>query len=139
MPTTTNPFLDDAAKLAKAAELLRQSADAMHDRRQKLLATGAITAIEFRANVVTESELRTQVSEMVLAALAEVVIGGTDSQENLEDAIAAANAEIATLAEIRHGVAIFASLIGLAAAIAAMQPAPIATALVAVRGAVETG
>ena len=126
MPT---PLLDDAAKLAQAAELLRRSADAMHDRRSELLAAGQLTTKQFRANVVAETELRGEVSEIVLAALKKVVKGATGSQEDLEGAIDDANAKIKTIDDIKKTLAIFASLIGLATAIATMRPAPIVAAL----------
>ncbi|MEO8936676.1 MAG: hypothetical protein ABI277_09860 [Burkholderiaceae bacterium] len=131
-----NAMLDDADKMVRTANLLAASAGRMNDRRMTALADRSMDAIAFQANVVDELNLRAQVNAILLAAVDQVVCGAKGAQEDLETAIAQANDRLARIDDIGKALAVFASLLGLGIAVAALKPAPILTALKAVQKSV---
>jgi hypothetical protein len=133
MPRVQVQMLEDADAVVKAADLLRQSADAMQDRRQQAFDSGAITAPQARKNVLEENDLRIHISEMLLRAIKLVVDGAGPSQSDLEGAIEKANEEIRKIEQVRQALRIFASVLNLATAILGRDPVSILDALSAVK------
>jgi len=126
-------MLDNAKKLIQTADLLRQSADEMADRRAKDLADGTITDAQFRHNVVRENVLRNDVSEILLKAVKSAVAGIQGEQADLEEAIRSANQTIQRIDELKKALSVFASVIGLAEAIVLGKPGGILAAFKAVQ------
>jgi len=136
MATAQGSMLDSAEKLIASARKLREAADEMDDRRFKAFQAGEMSEKEFRNNVVRGTFLRNQISEILLEATKSVVQGIQEDQAELEKAIAKATKTIQTIADIKKALIVFATIVGLAEAIAAGSPQGIVEGLLAVKAAV---
>lgn len=133
-----DPMLDSAKKMVDSAEALRAAADVMAQRRMEALLAKEIDEDEFRNNAARETFLRHQVSEILLRSMKQVIDGLGGEQAELEGAIKKAKQTIKKIAEIRKALRVFATLIGLAEAIALGKPQGILDAFKAVKDEAES-
>lgn len=131
----SDPMLDSAQKLVDCADALRALADKMADRRMQALVAGQIDSDEFRNNVQRESFLRHQVNAILLKSISSVISGVAEEQADLIAAIRKAQLTIKKIEEIQKALTVFASVIGLAEAIALGKPQGILVAFKAVKAA----
>ena len=134
-----NDMLDNAEKLNDTAELLRRSADRMHDRRRDAFMAAEMTVEQFQDNAAAEALLREHITDIFVAAIGSAVVGAETSQQDLERAINKANKQINEIQDLRRALGVFAALITLAGSIASLQPVAILGSLKAVKDATSTG
>ena len=135
MAAEPGPMLDSAEKLITTAQKLRETADEMDDRRWKAFQAGEISEKEFRNNVVRGTFLRNQLSEILLEATKSVIQGIQQDQSELETAMANAKKTIKTINDVKKALTVFATIIGLAEAIAIGSPQGIVAGMLAVKDA----
>jgi len=134
---TSTAALDTADKLISVAKALRDTANSMDARRWQEFSTGKMTEEEFRSSVARGSFLRRQIDEILVKAMKTVIDGVQEDQTALEDAIQKAKKAIKSIADIKKALTVFATVVGLAEAIAVGSPQGIVEGLLGVKSAVS--
>jgi hypothetical protein len=141
-PATPAEALSSARQVEELADRLSACADSIHERVMRDIRRypGDVPESEqtvARALLEAEQELRQRANRLYADAAACVVSSLGQPQQHVIQLTADAAAKIQTITRIGDGITLVARLLGLAAAAATGQVAPILTALVALKGQVD--
>ncbi|WP_156116558.1 hypothetical protein [Massilia sp. 9096] len=141
-PATPAEALSSARQVEELADRLSACADSLHDRVMRDIRRypGDVPDAEqtvARTLLEAEQELRQRANRLYADAAARIVSSLGQPQQHVIQLTADAAAKIQGITRIGDGIGLVARLLGLAAAAATGQVAPILTALAALKGQLD--